>query len=56
MAHDHTDKFTNKIITELKNLKQNGNITPQLYNKFFPMVAFFQNSTVYRNNISKLFL
>ena len=40
MTHDHTDKFANKIITELKNLKQNGKITPQLYNKFLPRGSF----------------
>ena len=33
--HDHTDQFANKIIKELKDLKQNGKITPQLYNKLF---------------------
>jgi hypothetical protein len=40
MTHDHTDKYANKIITELKNLKQNGIITPQLYNEFLPRGSF----------------
>ena len=39
-SHDHTDQFANKIINELKSLKQNGKITPQLYNKFFPRGSF----------------
>ena len=29
ITHDHTDEFANKIINELKDLKQNGKITPQ---------------------------
>ena len=41
MTHDHIDKFPNKIITELKNLKQHDKITPQLYNRFFPHGDFY---------------
>ncbi|XP_065583868.1 uncharacterized protein LOC136042864 [Artemia franciscana] len=40
ITHDPTDQFTNNIINELKQLKQNGKITPQLYNKFFPRGSF----------------
>ena len=32
--------LTKKIINELKDLKQNGKITPQLYNKFVPRGSF----------------
>ena len=56
ITHDHTDQFANKIIKELKDLKQNGKITPQSYNKFFPLGAFVQNFMVYQNYISKTFL
>ena len=56
ITHDHTDQFANKIIKELKDLKQNGKITSQLYNKFFPEAAFVQNFMVYQNYISKAFL
>ena len=40
ITHDPTDQFTNNIINELKQLKQNGKITPQLYNKFYPRGSF----------------
>ena len=40
ITHDPTDQFTNNFINELKQLKQNGKITPQLYNKFFPRGSF----------------
>ena len=40
ITHDHTDQFSNKIIKELKDLKQNGKITLQLQYRFFPGGSF----------------
>ena len=40
ITHNPTDQFANNIINELKQLKQNGKIIPQLYYKFFPRVSF----------------
>jgi len=54
-THNHTDQLTKKIINELKNLKQNGKITSQLYSRFSPLAVFVQNFTVYRNYINKTF-
>ena len=56
ITHDHTDQFSNKITNELKDLSENGKITRQLYDKFFPGAAFVQNFMIYQNYISKAFL
>ena len=55
VTHDPTDQFVNNIINELKQLKQNGKITPQLYNNFFPVVVSVPNSTVYQKYINRVF-
>ena len=40
-THDQTDQFVQKIIKELRTPKENGRITPQLYNKFLPRGVFY---------------
>jgi len=51
ITHDPTDQFVNIIINELKQLKQNGKNTPQLYNKFprgsfCPKLYSFKNTEI----------
>ena len=55
ITHDRTDQFADNIINELKQLNQNGKITPKLYNKFFPVVVSVLSSTVYQKYINRVF-
>ena len=54
--HNPTDQFVNDIINELKLLKQNGEIPPRLYNRFFfSVVVSVPNFTVYQKYVNKVF-
>ena len=39
LSFDPTDSYTKKFKNELKSLKEEGNITPQLFYKFLPRVS-----------------
>ena len=52
---DPTDQFASNIINELKQLKQNGKITPQLYNKIYPRGSFCLKFYGLPKNINEVF-
>ena len=52
-TNDKTDQSAQKVIKELRNLKENGRITPRLYNKFPPRGVSNQSFMDYQNCTDK---